>query len=251
MSNSCTRSEWELLRHTWIHRIYLYLTPFIISVGLLGNILTVCVFILTDLKRQSVSIITIALAIVDSFVLLIPVTVLWLETILQQEFTDQSSFWCRTHGFFDLTFTCCSSWLIVCVAFERFCSVWLPHNNKSIFTHRNTFTIVLIIIFFSTLTSTWFLFVVRMNDDINDEYFNQTRCTVNNDGLYDSLGMLSVLMNYIFPFVFVFILNSTVIYRLCQRGMVELTSSITVTLILICLVHLFLYITFSTLVDLL
>ncbi|CAF4264351.1 unnamed protein product, partial [Rotaria magnacalcarata] len=72
----------------------------------------------------------------DSFVLLIPVAIIWLEKILRRELTDLSPFWCRTHGFFDLTFTCCSSWLMVCIAFERFCAVWLPHSNKAIFTHR-------------------------------------------------------------------------------------------------------------------
>ena len=65
-------------------------------------------------------------------------------------------------GFFDLTFTCCSSWLMVCIAFERFCAVWLPHHNKIIFTHRKLFFLVLGIIFTSTIISTWFIFVVKM-----------------------------------------------------------------------------------------
>ncbi|CAF4692166.1 unnamed protein product [Rotaria sp. Silwood1] len=181
MTTSCALTEHELLYDTLGHKLYLALTPFIICIGLIGNILTVCVFILTDLKRQSVSIITIALAIADSFVLLIPVSILWLEKILKRELTDLSPFWCRTHGFFDLTFTSCSSWLMVCIAFERFCAVCL----------------------------------------------------------YDSMGMFSVIINYILPFMFVLLLNSTVIYRLCQRGIVELTSSITVMLTLVCLVHLF------------
>jgi hypothetical protein len=100
MATSCALTEYELLNNTFTNKLYLSLTPFIISIGFLGNILTVCVFILTDLKRQSVSIITIALAITDSFVLIIPVAILWLEKILNREFTDLSSFWCRTHGLF-------------------------------------------------------------------------------------------------------------------------------------------------------
>ena len=52
------------------------------------------------------------------------------------------------------------------------------------------------------------------------------------------MGMISVVINYILPFILVLLLNSTVIYRLCQRGIVELTSSITVTLTLVCVVHL-------------
>lgn len=53
------------------------------------------------------------------------------------------------------------------------------------------------------------------------------------------MGMFSVIIGYFLPFIFVLLLNSTVIYRLCQRGIVELTSSITVMLSLVCLVHLF------------
>ncbi len=100
MATSCALTEYELLKDTFIHKLYLSLTPFIICIGVLGNILAVCVFILTDFKKQSVSIITIALAIADSFVLIIPVAILWLEKILRQELTDLSSFWCRTHGLF-------------------------------------------------------------------------------------------------------------------------------------------------------
>jgi hypothetical protein len=62
---------------------------------------------------------------------------------------------------------------------------------------------------------------------------------VDDDSLYDSMGMVSVVTNYFLPFIFVLLLNSTVIYRLCQRGIVELTSSITVTLTLVSFVHLF------------
>jgi hypothetical protein len=98
MTTTCALTEYELLNDTVTHKLYLSLTPFIVCVGLLGNILTICVFILTDLKRQSVSILTSALAIVDSLVLLIPVSLLWLETTLKRELTDASPFWCRTHG---------------------------------------------------------------------------------------------------------------------------------------------------------
>ena len=98
MSTSCTIKEADLLDGTLTEKLFIRLTPIIIGVGLLGNILNICVFIFTDLKRQSVSILTIGLAIFDSLVLLIPVFLLWLETILKRELTDTSPFWCRTHG---------------------------------------------------------------------------------------------------------------------------------------------------------
>ena len=51
---------------------------------------------------------------------------------------------------------------MVCIAFERFCAVWLPHHNKILFTHRKIFFLVLGIIFSSTIISIWFVFVVKM-----------------------------------------------------------------------------------------
>ena len=144
---------------------------------------------------------------------------------------------------------------MVCIAFERFCAVWLPHNNKIIFTHRKTLVFVVSIVVISTVLSTWFIFAVKMIkiqtsplENLMSNIFivptNQTKleywkCTVYDDSLYDSMGMLSVIINYILPFILLLLLNSTVIYRLCQRGIVELTSSITVMLTLVCLVHLF------------
>ena len=148
---------------------------------------------------------------------------------------------------------------MVCIAFERFCAVWLPHDNKIIFTHRKTLFFVVTIVLVSTVISTWFLFVVKMhtNTRLEPSFVSNltdplvlvptnnltareySRCAVGDDSLYDILGMFSVVVNYVLPFVFVLVLNSTVIYRLCQRGIVELTSSITVTLTLVCFVHLF------------
>jgi hypothetical protein len=144
---------------------------------------------------------------------------------------------------------------MVCIAFERFCAVWLPHNNKIIFTHRKTLILVLSIVFISTISSTWFMFAVKMNKiqttsienlmgnilflSTNHTQIQYWKCTVHDDSLYDTMGMSSVIINYILPFIFVLLLNSTIIYRLCQRGIVELTSSITVMLTLVCLVHLF------------
>ena len=66
MTTTCTQKEFELLDGTSTQKLFIHLTPIIICVGLLGNMITICVFIKTDLKRQSVSILTIALAIVDS-----------------------------------------------------------------------------------------------------------------------------------------------------------------------------------------
>jgi hypothetical protein len=105
MTTTCTLKEFELLDGTLTQNLFIRLTPIIICVGLLGNILTICVFIITDLKRQSVSILTIALAIVDSLVLLIPVSLVWLENYSKRELTDASPFWCRTHGSMILLFS--------------------------------------------------------------------------------------------------------------------------------------------------
>ena len=67
---------------------------------------------------------------------------------------------------------------------------------------------------------------------------NRLECSVYNDKLYDSMGMAAVITNYFLPFTFVVFLNSTVLCRLCRRRLVELRSTITLTLILVCLVHL-------------
>jgi hypothetical protein len=118
MTTTCAQKEFDLLDGTSTQKLFIHLTPIIICVGLLGNILTICVFIITDLKRQSVSILTIALAIVDSLVLLIPVSLLWLENLLKRELTDASAFWCRTHG--NILFLIIKIRLMVCCLFRFF-----------------------------------------------------------------------------------------------------------------------------------
>lgn len=85
-------------------------------------------------------------------------------------FTEIVSAFLSALGFFDLAFTCSSSWLMVCVAFERFCAVWLPHQNRILFTHRRVFFLVLTTVIVSSIISTWFMFVVKMITKSSQDY---------------------------------------------------------------------------------
>ncbi|CAF0925209.1 unnamed protein product [Didymodactylos carnosus] len=249
-TNESCPNEWDLLANTFNQNLYIYLTPIIIGIGLCGNILTILVFSRTDLQRQCVCVLTISLAIVDSLVLLIPALILWLETVLKREFSETSGFWCRTHGFFDLAFTCTSSWLIVFIAFDRFIAVWLPHN-KTLFTHRRTFILVLSTILISAVISSCnfehtnssysIALLSKTNSssllvDVNSIILS--RCGIKHKVAYHIVGTLAIVINYFLPFLIIAVANTTIIYRLSLRGIVDITSNITLMLILVCIMHL-------------
>ena len=143
-------------------------------------------------------------------------------------------------GFFDLAFTCCSSWLMF-VLLSNDSVLFGCHiiiNRYLLIVKRFLFVVTIVFLSTDSIDMVYLRFENSSNlinfsfqFDHGEMYTRQWRSLrCHGNVLRDNQLYL--------PFCFVLLLNSAIIYRLCQRGMVELTSSITVMLTLVCIVHL-------------
>ncbi|ELU14421.1 hypothetical protein CAPTEDRAFT_207119 [Capitella teleta] len=114
--------------------LFIAVSPIILIVGLVGNILTLVVMNRPSHRSSSVSIYLSTLAISDSLVLILDFINNWFKMNLDIKLLEMDETFCKFHRcFFDAVFTT-SSWLILAVSIERFIAVWFPLKAKRLCT---------------------------------------------------------------------------------------------------------------------
>lgn len=109
-----------------------YYTPFIISVGLLGNILACVVFLTTHLKLRSSSYYLAALAVADFGFLMMLLLVYLSNSNIVDVYNQQG--WCQIIVYISSVCGSLSVWLIVAFTVERFIAVQYPLQRPQICT---------------------------------------------------------------------------------------------------------------------
>ncbi|ELU17068.1 hypothetical protein CAPTEDRAFT_200779 [Capitella teleta] len=112
--------------------LFIAVSPIILIVGLVGNILTLVVMNRPSHRSSSVSIYLSTLAISDSLVLILDFINNWFKMHLDIKLLVMDESFCKFHRyFFDVVYTL-SSWLIVAVSIDRFITVWFPFKAKKL-----------------------------------------------------------------------------------------------------------------------
>ena len=117
--------------------IWMYGSPILIAVGTIGNILSFAVMLRKKIRQSTTSLYLSVLAIVDTAVLYTGLLNTELITIgLGYNTFGFSQFACKFVFFILYTLQQFDSWVLVNVALERVCAVFLPHKVKEIFTKK-------------------------------------------------------------------------------------------------------------------
>ncbi|XP_041348859.1 galanin-like G-protein coupled receptor npr-9 [Gigantopelta aegis] len=135
-----------------------YVTTFLfVTMGIVGNVLTIVVMFGREFSSMTTSTILVALALSDTALLLMqPFTKVWLVRFLGVDVRALSDVSCKVFFTLFRTSKMCSSWFVVLVCLERLIAVWLPMRAHTICTKRNaviSLTVVLVTII--TLNSFW------------------------------------------------------------------------------------------------
>ena len=107
--------------------IYAYVTPFIIAIGIVGNLISLRVFMSRRMRKMSASLYLACLAVSDSCVLLTYVLFEWLQRGLPSwpgghAYNLSSAFpgMCQLYAFSSYVFRFMSAWYIVAFNVERY-----------------------------------------------------------------------------------------------------------------------------------
>lgn len=192
----------------------LSLNLILILVGLISNILVVVVFCRNELRRLSVSVHTISLAISDISLLSIPVFLKWLNEERPELSLFQTDFWCRTHGYFDVSFCCWSAWNVVALSHERWIATCHPFVVYAKSTKSRSVVVSILIPIITLVAFSWypFLMVKRPN-----EYGMELICEPQNNELMLLFGAFTILITYVGPFGFITFFNCRIIRTLNEK----------------------------------
>ncbi|CAF0839212.1 unnamed protein product [Adineta ricciae] len=200
--------------------------PCSVAVGIIGNLLSILVFARREMIKFCVSIFTIVLALSDILLLITSLFNIILPELFGGLLSDESTFWCHFHGYFDLLFAAISGYSVVFISVERWFSVWKPFDKAKYVTFKSTLITVISYTLISSLIFAWFPLILSYNPTQEND---RERCKLVQPTVYKIFGTISVIFTYIAPFIFLGILNILIVYRLHARQQTAIQHSLKVT----------------------
>lgn len=117
-------------RLTWIY------PPILFVIGIIGNVLFLMVLVRPNIRRTSISLLLICLAICDTAVLTFSVLKRWIGKFLETDFRNSSLAYCKIDTFLTYFLLQLSPWILVLITVERTYSVIYPHKVNDKFTKK-------------------------------------------------------------------------------------------------------------------
>ena len=191
--------------------LQLYLSPFLVFLGTLGNILSITVLLRKRMRSTSIYNFLVILALADTTVLWVSCFKTWIRRLTGYELMHHSVTTCKLINILFLSSCYLASWTIVLMTIERFLAVWYPLRHKSIWSLRQTRMVALGTVILAYGIN---LHVVWTFDHIEED--NRTFCTYIQDMTFMKKGFkyMNLALYCFIPFVVVITLNSLIIYRL-------------------------------------
>ncbi|ELU06163.1 hypothetical protein CAPTEDRAFT_212775 [Capitella teleta] len=196
--------------------IWLVSSPIVITVGTLGNLLTIWIFTQSPkLRSTSTSLYLIALAIVDTLILYLALLDQYSRVKYNFYLRNMSNILCKV-GLFGVYFLVhFEAWILVNVTLERFAAVFSPHRVKQLFSKKRVALAIGI--------TGCILLLFNMHYWWEAKTINGTCETRNNFYQSDWLRIDLALASAI-PFIVIFAMNCAIITKIALNSK-DLTSA--------------------------
>ena len=224
--------------------LILVATPVIVTIGLVGNCLSVIVMLRERFRGNTISLFFIALALADSAYLLVNyLTNMFVKILSGFDIRDSSEFLCKATLYLLYVSKAFASWVIVAVSVERLMLVAIPLKAKVLFT----ITRVRVLIICLLLSNLILYLYIPILYSIQHENINPG-CNFSDDlwKLNRNLNMLDMVIYSIIPSCLILVSNSVLYYSLKYRTYQHTTTdgeshpTFTTTLVIVSLAHIFL-----------
>ena len=193
--------------------IWVYGSLFLLVLGTLGNLLTLCVMLRSRLRLSTTAFYLVALAITDTLVLYTGLLRQWIRYTFGLDVRTINAPSCKVHPLLVYFSMHLSSWILVCITLERFAMVMWPIKGKLLCTRSVAMCIVgliTVVLFVTNCHFLWSYELVGGRCD-NTEKFNHfvRRVWPWMDLTIDSLG----------PFLIMLVLNTVMIGQIYIRNL--------------------------------
>ncbi|XP_053624611.1 thyrotropin-releasing hormone receptor [Plodia interpunctella] len=171
--NGTNATVFDYVTEHVVHALSIYYTPLLVTLGSIGNLLSVFVFFTSKLRHQSTSQYLSALAISDT-IFLLQLLPPWLNTLMITDIFISEGF-CQVFTYISYVTCYVSSWLVVSFTVERFVAVLYPLRRNIICTVARARHIIISIAVTAVLLATpvlRFAVPINANCDIDEEYID-------------------------------------------------------------------------------
>ncbi len=191
-----------------LNYLNLYLMPVIILVGVIGNVMSLCVFSFTHLRRLSSSVYLSSLALADTG-FLVALFVIWLTRVNVKLFQREG--WCQSTLYFIRIFSFMSVWSVVSFTAERYIMVYHPLRKDTFCTKKKAKCVVVSLVIIAGLL---YNFEIWTSGVIHFE--NKSTCTPLLE-YYEILTIMTSLdtfVTWVIPSLIIVVLNVRIIIRI-------------------------------------
>lgn len=120
--------------------IFQHIQLVVAIIGIVSNVLAICVFASRRLTQASYSVYFRLVALIDCFILAHAFR-LWLKFVNEFDLDVLGSFWCKTNNYLPYAFGQTSLWLMTVILLDRLLIVIFRNNNRLFFLKQRWFQI--------------------------------------------------------------------------------------------------------------
>ncbi|CAH1800935.1 unnamed protein product [Owenia fusiformis] len=196
--------------------LWKYMSPVVIVVGVIGNILSFLVTRFTRMKRYNFSIYLSALAIFDIGVLVVGLVQQWIFYTFDYDIVSVHEWGCKLFESIYI-FTSLSAWMLVCVTIDRVIIVYLPLKAKSICTKNKTIIVICLVTLFTVGLNLHWIFSVGER-----LYMGELYTCANKEAFEDFIitywPWIDAAFASFIPFTILVICNILIVVKLLKAG---------------------------------
>lgn len=197
-------------------RIWKYVSPLLIILGTVGNILAITVLSRRRSRNNSTAIFLCALGVSDIILLNTELLREWMLAVFDFDIRTSGNAVCKIHIFFVYLSCHCSSWFLVAVTCERFLGVWFPHKVKHKCTPKTSFIVIAVIVGILVLLNFNMFISMEIIEIKIDNETSIFTCDVSHE--YSVIWhSIHLCVFCLLPFTILLICNCSVIIRLVKR----------------------------------
>ena len=203
--------------HSSISLAFEIIPPLVVAIGILGNILSLCVLSRKKFRNLSVSVYLRGLTVADVSSLLISNSFLNLLEKTAGNFMRASQDWaCKIFIWLHLSLPWISSWLLVCISVERAIVVYAPHKAKRLCTTTKAYIV------------TTFMYLLFLLSNIHAFFkydIHSGNCNPVDKIYHNAVGGVAISLFSVVPALFIVICNFVIVCTLVKMSRVQKTMS--------------------------
>ncbi len=196
-------------------KLWQYVSPIIISVGVAGNVLSFLVMSRRQLDGLVISLCLKVLAVIDTLALLTGLLRQWIIAVFSVDPRATHLLVCKFHTFIVYWCLQVSAWIIVSITCERIISVFWPHIYKRYVNKKAAWVSLMFVFLLGLMADAHFFKTITVI-----HYLSEFKACYANENYEYFIAytwpQIDIIIACLLPLTIIFLGNMAILYKLCH-----------------------------------